>query len=92
MKNDKSFLILYKNKGKFYNAYEMDAYILNLLFDYKVIDNRKTGFPENVLKRIIDKNDNPAKSNVIAQDFHPYRFQIRQFQETDKFNAEKFFC
>ena len=54
MENKKSFLILYKNKGKFFNAYEMDAYILNLLFDYKVIDKRKSGFPENVLKKVIN--------------------------------------
>lgn len=44
-KKTKSFLTLYKNKSLFYNAYEMDAYLLNYLFNYKVLDKHKCGFP-----------------------------------------------
>ena len=33
MKNDnKNIFILYKNEGKFYSAYGIDAYILNYFF------------------------------------------------------------
>ena len=32
--NNKTYLILYKNDGKFYNVYNMDAHILNYYFNY----------------------------------------------------------
>lgn len=35
--DDKSFLIIYKNHGKFYQCKNIDAYIMNTLFGYKVL-------------------------------------------------------
>ena len=65
-KNKKSKLILYKNKGKFYNAYESDAYIINLLFNYKVIENRKSGFPDSVLNKVIETlNENKISYQIV---------------------------
>lgn len=35
--DDKSFLIIFKNHGKFYQCKNIDAYIMNTLFGYKVL-------------------------------------------------------
>jgi hypothetical protein len=48
----KCYLIIYKGAGKFFIAKDLDAYILNILFNYKVIKNR-SGFPENALEKVI---------------------------------------
>ena len=52
--NNKTYLILYKNDGKFYNAYNMDAHILNYYFNYKIIKS-KCGFPDTALNKVINK-------------------------------------
>ena len=55
VKMEKNFLILYKNKGKFYNAYEVDAYILKEIFGYRVVDGKKAGFPDNAFNKVENK-------------------------------------
>lgn len=65
--NNKNFLILYKNNGKFYNVYGDDAYILNYLFGYKVLDNNKCGFPDNVINKVINKLDEKHISYQIIE-------------------------
>ncbi len=39
--NKKTFLVMYKNNGKFYNTKGEDSYILNMLFGYKVLKDSK---------------------------------------------------
>ena len=46
------YIILLKN-GNFYTTYNDDAYILNYLFNYKIIDF-KVGFPINSLDKVIN--------------------------------------
>ena len=46
----KDSLILIKN-GLFYITYDEDAYLLNYLFDYQVIDN-KVGFPSSKIDSV----------------------------------------
>lgn len=53
----KAYLTLYKNNGKFYIAMDEDAYILNLLFRYKVLEYKnsyKCGFPDNVINKVLN--------------------------------------
>lgn len=38
--------------GKFYHAFDEDAILLNYLFCYKIV-NKKCGFPENVLQKVL---------------------------------------
>ncbi len=52
--NLKTILNIYKDGGKFYRARGIDAYILNYIFDYKVI-NGKCGFPDNIIERVLIK-------------------------------------
>ncbi|MDD2207996.1 MAG: hypothetical protein PHG03_00755 [Bacilli bacterium] len=63
-KNKKTALIIYKNNGKFYNVFDIDAYIFNILFNYKVINN-KAGFPDNALNKIINTIENEKISYQI---------------------------
>lgn len=50
----KTTLVIYKNRGKFYNSKGVDAFILNILFGYKVL-NGKCGFPDNIIEKILNK-------------------------------------
>ena len=48
MKIEKNILVLYKNNGKFYNTVGLDSYILNYIFEYKVLKGDRCGFLDNV--------------------------------------------
>lgn len=62
----KESINIIKTNGKFYNVYEIDAYIFNYLFKYKVIDNNKVGFPDSVYNKIINVlESNHINYNVI---------------------------
>ena len=47
-------LVLVKN-GSFYTTFNDDAYILNYLFGYKIVNNEKIGFPTSNITKVIDK-------------------------------------
>ena len=67
-KNKKTALIIYKNNGKFYNVFDIDAYIFNILFNYKVINN-KAGFPESRISRQCFKQNykyNRKRENFLS--------------------------
>lgn len=57
-------LCIYKNKGKFYNLYGIDSYIMNYLFNYKVLDNGSCGFPDSAFNKVINKLD---ENNISYQ-------------------------
>ena len=49
-----------------------NAYILNYLFDYKILKNRKVGFPDNALNKITDKlNELKIQYQIIYDDRDP---------------------
>lgn len=58
----KTMITLHKTRGKFINAYEMDAYILGMIFGYRVLDGKKCGFPDTSL----DKVKNELESKQIS--------------------------
>lgn len=65
----KESINIIKTNNKFYNVYEIDAYIFNLLFSYKIMDNNKVGFPDIVYNKIINTlEDNTINYNVIFRD------------------------
>lgn len=65
----KESINIIKTNNKFYNVYEVDAYIFNLLFGYKVIENNKVGFPDSVLNKVINVlEDNYINYNIIYKD------------------------
>lgn len=53
MDEEKKYLVIRKNKGKFCTVYGDDANIISSLFGYKILNN-KVGFPESVLNKIVN--------------------------------------
>jgi hypothetical protein len=47
MNENKNSIILRKSNGKFIIAYGMDAIILNYLFGYKIVENKKSCFSKH---------------------------------------------
>jgi hypothetical protein len=88
LSNPKCYIILYKNEGKFYLAKGIDAYILNVLLNYKVINN-KAGFPDNALSKVLNEIEN-CKINyqIIYENSNPI---IKDFKKLNNYEvyAEK---
>ena len=62
----KNSINIYETNKMFYNVYEIDAYIFNILFGYKVLDNNKVGFPSSVYNKVINMlENNHINYNVI---------------------------
>lgn len=49
MDEEKKYLVIRKNKGKFCTVYGDDANIISMFFGYKILDGGKIGFFESVL-------------------------------------------
>lgn len=60
------YLVLIKS-GNFYLTIEDDAYMMNLLFDYKIIKG-KIGFPLNALERVMGELEKETVNYVIFKD------------------------
>lgn len=81
-----SINIIESNK-MFYNVYEIDAYIFNMLFDYKILDNRKVGFPKSILNKIINTLENKHISyNIIFKNKDNI---IKDFKNRNTYNKYK---
>lgn len=82
--NAKTFLMIYKNSGKFYNVFGIDAYVLNYFFDYKILNNNKAGFPDNAIDRVIEKLQKEKISyQIIYKDKDPI---IKDFKKLNKYS------
>jgi hypothetical protein len=94
--NSKMYLEIKKNNGKFYDVYDMDAYILNNLFGYKVYENHKkkmAGFPETAFDKVVNKLDElkisykinfTTSSNVIIKDYKKLNQYLKYYEDTKK--------
>ena len=81
MKN--SINIIETNK-MFYNVYEIDAYIFNILFGYKILDNKKVGFPSSIYNKVINVLDNNhINYNVI---YNSKENIIRDFKKINNYS------
>ena len=82
----KKYLIMYKNSGKFYNVYKDDAYILNYLFGYKVLDKRKSGFPDSSINKVKNELENKKISyQIIYEDKDPEVKNYKTLNNYDKY-------
>ncbi len=78
-KPEKTFVVIYKQPGKFYDVYGYDSLIFNLLFDFKILKKEtskgktfKCGFPDNSLTRIVNKLDEKKISyQIVSRDRDP---------------------
>ena len=91
---DKSFVVIYKQGGKFYDVYGYDAFIFNLIFDFKILEkvskDKKTykcGFPDNSLNKIINKlEDNKISYQIISRDKDPI---VKDYKKINKYSKFK---
>lgn len=67
IKNKNNKHLLFIKSGMFYNAFDEDANIINLIFEYK-ISNNKIGFPINNIDKVMNKL-NEIKINYIVYNF-----------------------
>lgn len=65
MDEEKKYLVIRKNKGKFCTVYGDDANIISMFFGYKILEGGKVGFPESVLNKIINTLEDKKKSYMV---------------------------
>lgn len=85
-KNDetKRFLMLHKTRGKFYNVYDDDAHILHFLLGYKVLDNKKLGFPDSAITKVTNILDEHKISyQIFYTDKDPV---VKDFKKLNKYS------
>lgn len=70
----------------FYNSFNIDAYILNFLLGFKVLDSGKCGFPESSLVKVLDLLDEKKIDYQII-----YTYQEPTIKEFGKLNKYKHF-
>lgn len=84
---EKKFVVIRKNNGKFCSAFNEDAYIIGYLCDYKVLENRKVGFPDSALTKVINKlEDEKISYQIIYLDKDPL---IKDYKKLNKYNLVK---
>lgn len=84
----KNTLIIYKNGGKFYYALDTDAYILSLIFGYKVINN-KCGFPDNAIEKNTQKlNEVQINYQIVFSNKNPIRKNFKKLNKYEEYNNE----
>ena len=86
MKN--SINIIETNK-MFYNVYEIDAYIFNYIFEYKVLDNKKVGFPSSILNKVINTlEDKHINYNIIFRNKDNIIKDFKKINNYDKYKEK----
>lgn len=55
-----------RKQGKFYNAYEEDAYVVHAVLGYKV-SNGRVGFPINAIGRVVNELENRKINYVVIE-------------------------
>ena len=87
MDEEKKYLVIRKNKGKFCTVYGDDANIISSLFGYKILNNNKVGFPESVLNKIINTlEDKKISYMVIYIDKDPL---VKDFKKLNNYEVYK---
>ena len=76
-------MIFYKNRGKFYQCKNTDAYIMNLLFGYKVLKDGLCGFLDNSLSKVLNTlEDAKISYQIIEVDKNPI---IKDFDKLNNY-------
>ncbi len=67
----------------FYNAFDNDAYIVSLIFGYKILESRKCGFPESALNKVKNTLERYKVSyQIIYDDKEPF---IKDYKKLNKY-------
>ena len=80
----KSSVNIYETNKMFYNVYEIDAYIFNILFGYKILDNKKVGFPSSIYNKVINTQEElHINYNIIYKNKDSY---VKDFKKINNYS------
>ena len=60
----RDYILMIKESGKFYRAYDNDALIINVLIGYQVLPGLRIGFPDNALFKVLNRLEENKESPV----------------------------
>lgn len=87
----KSSVNIYETNKMFYNVYEIDAYIFNILFGYKILDNKKLGFPKSIYNKVINTlEDNHINYNIIYKNKDSYVKYFKKINNYSKYEEKAY--
>ena len=65
---ERDYILIIKDGGKFYRVYDNDALIINILIGYRVTPGPKVVFPDNALFKVINRlEENKISYRVIKK-------------------------
>ena len=86
MDEEKKYLVIRKNKGKFCTVYGDDANIISMFFSYKILEGGKVGFPESVLNKVINTLlDKKISYMIIYVDKDPEKKDFKKLNNYAKY-------
>ena len=89
--DNKNSINIYKTNNMFYNVYDVDAYIFNILFGYKILDNNKLGFPSSVYNKVINVlEDNHINYNIIYKNRDMEVKDFKKLNNYDKYRKNAY--
>lgn len=86
MDEEKNYLLIRKNKGKFCTVYGDDANIISMFYGYKILEYGKVGFPESVLNKVINTLlDKKISYMIIYVDKDPEKKNFKKLNSYTKY-------
>ena len=83
---NRNYIIIIKESGKFYRAYDIDALIINLLIGYQITQGPKIGFPDNALSKVMNiLSDNKISYRVILKGKIEKEYNYKKLNQYSKF-------
>ena len=83
---NRNYIIIIKESGKFYRAHDIDALIINMLIGYQVTSGPKVGFPDTALSKVINRlEENKISYRVISKGQIEKEYNYKKFNQYSKF-------
>ena len=82
----RDYILIIKEAGKFYRAYDIDALIINMLIGYQVTMGPKIGFPDNALSKVINRlEENKISYRSIVKGQIEKEYNYKKLNQYNKF-------
>ncbi len=82
----RDYILMIKESGKFYRAYDNDALIINVLIGYQVLPGLRIGFPDNALSKVLNRlEENKISYRVIVKGQIEKEYSYKKLNQYNKF-------
>ena len=82
----RDYILMIKESGKFYRAYDNDALIINVLIGYQVLPGLRIGFPDNALSKVLNRlEENKISYRVIVKGQIEKEYSYKNLNQYDKY-------